>query len=319
MDRLYYAPEAVDEALALVAEHGRAGLVAGGTDLVVRHRSGKRPLPKTLVGIHALGELGGIAWEGHGRIALGALVTYSAILSSAEIAARFTALADASAIVGSPATRYMGTLGGNIVNASPAMDTGAPLLVLEGLVELRSKARTRRVPITQLWTGPGESVLADDELLTSISIPPLPPGSGSAYVRLEYRRAMEIAVVGAAAAVTLGDDANVTKAAVALSAVAPTCFVADTVAPVILGHRLDGRIVAQAAEAAAAEARPISDNRGSASYRARMVSVITARALRVAAARAVGRDIPVPASQNWRLAETPREVKREIPTQPSRQ
>ena len=103
----------------------------------------------------------------------------------------------------------LGTLGGNVMNSSPAMDTGAPLIVLGAEVELRSTRGSRRVAITDLWTGPGRHRAADDELCTVIHLPAPAAHSGSAYVRLEYRRAMEIAVVGAAANVTLRADGTV--------------------------------------------------------------------------------------------------------------
>ena len=108
------------------------------------------------------------------------------------------------------------------MNSSPAMDTGAPLLVLGAEVELRSQGGSRTVALSELWTGPGRTSAKDDELLVSVRVPALPARSGSAYVRLEYRRAMEIAVVGAAAAVTLNGDGDVEACRIALTAVAPT-------------------------------------------------------------------------------------------------
>ena len=133
----YFQPGSVDEALRLLAEHDGAALVAGGTDLVVGTRQGKRTLPETLVAIHRLQGLDGIGEDG-GALVIGALATHDAIERSELVRGRWTALADASAIVGSPATRHVATLGGNLANASPAMETGAPLVVFEAEVELRS-------------------------------------------------------------------------------------------------------------------------------------------------------------------------------------
>ena len=302
MARRYFAPTNMAEALDVIAEHGRGGVVAGGTDAVVNHRTGKRTLADVVVGIHGLRDLGNIQDANNGSVWVGALTTYASLLSSTAMSTRFTALADASAIVGAPSTRHVGTLGGNIVNASPAMDTGAPLLVFDATTELRSRGKTRQVPIAKLWTGPGESVIGDDELLTSVTLPPLPPRSGSAYLRLEYRRAMEIAVVGVAAALSFAEDGTVEFASVALTSVGPTCFVADAAARVLVGHRLGAAVLAEAADAAADESRPITDIRAGSNYRRRMVSVLTRRALSVAAARAAGRHVAVPASQHWRDA-----------------
>ncbi len=300
--RQYFAPNSVDEALQVIGRHGRIGVVAGGTDAVVGHRSGKSPLADAIVGIHRLQDLNGIKVANDGGLCIGALTSYASLLSSNEVLERYTALADASAIVGSCATRNVGTLGGNIVNASPAMDTGAPLLVFDAVTELRSQARTRQLPIAELWTGPGQSVVADDELLVSVTLPSLPPQSGSAYLRLEYRRAMEIAVVGVAVQITLGADGVVAAASIALAAVGPTCFLVDAAGNAIVGRSLDESSTAEAAAAAADAARPISDNRASENYRRQMVSVVTGRAIQVAAARAAGRTVNIPASQRWREA-----------------
>ena len=149
----YLQPASVDEALALLAEHDGAALVAGGTDLVVGTRQGKRTLPETLVAIHRLPDLDGIGEEG-GALVLGALATHDAIERSDLVRSRWTALADASAIVGSPATRHVGTIGGNLANASPAMETGAPFVVFGAEVELRSSGGSRSVGGRELLVGP---------------------------------------------------------------------------------------------------------------------------------------------------------------------
>ena len=136
-------------------------------------------------------------------LVLGTLVTHEMLVEDATIREQLTALADASAIVGSHATRAQGTIGGNVMNASPAMDTGGPLLCLGASVVLRSSAGGRTVGLDEFWTGPGTSVAGPGELLTEVRVPLPAPGSGSCYVRLEYRRQMEIAVVGATAFVTV--------------------------------------------------------------------------------------------------------------------
>ena len=141
-------------------------------------------------------------------------------MASAVIRERITALADASAIVGSHATRAQGTIGGNVMNASPAMDTGGPLLCFGATATLRSADGERSVTLDDLWTGPGTTVAEPGELLVAIVVPAPAPGTGSAYVRLEYRRHMEIAVVGVTAVVTV--DGTIADARVAITALAPT-------------------------------------------------------------------------------------------------
>lgn len=283
----------VEEALASLASGARP--IAGGTDMVVGVRQGKATLPEELVAIDRLEELARIdAYEGGVRV--GAGVTHSRIMAHPTIVADYTALADASALVGGPSTRNTGTLGGNVMNASPAMDTGAPLLVLDATVVLQSVQGTRSVIPSDLWTGPGLTSAEADELCVAVDLPPRPAKSGSAYVRLEYRRAMEIAVVGAAASISLSEDGTIAEGSVALTAVAPTIVAVEGARAVMAG--LDPEAAAQAIAAAAAEvARPISDLRASEDYRRHTVGVMAGRAVKTAARRAAGQEIAVPVNR----------------------
>jgi CO/xanthine dehydrogenase FAD-binding subunit len=283
----------VDEALRGLSEGARP--VAGGTDLVVGQRQGKAPIPDRVVAIHRLADLRGTSTE-NGSYRLGALTSHAEIARDETVCARLSALADASAIVGSHATRVRGTIGGNVMNASPAMETGGPLICMDAVATLRSMTGERRVPVVELFLGPGTTNARDDELLTAIDVP-LPQGtSGSCYLRLEYRRQMEIAVVGATAVLTLGDDDRVTDARIAITALAPTIRRVPEAESALVGTDAGADAAAAAAEAAATASQPIGDVRGSANYRRAMAAVITRRAIEIAAARARGRDIPVPAN-----------------------
>jgi CO/xanthine dehydrogenase FAD-binding subunit len=290
----YLEPASLDEALTLLAARDGAALVAGGTDLVVGTRQGKRTLPETLVAIHRLPGLDGIGEEG-GALTIGALATHDAIEHSELVRSRWTALADASAIVGSPATRHVGTLGGNLANASPAMETGAPLVVFGAEVELRGSGGSRSVPVESLWAGPGRTTAAPGEMITGVRVPAPAGGSGSAYVRLEYRRSMEIAVVGAAALVTI-ESGRVGDARVALTAVAPTIVRSPAAEEALRGGEPTADAIAAAAAAVHDTATPISDVRGSDAYRRAMIEVIARRAIDAAARRAAGEAVPVPAT-----------------------
>ncbi len=293
MSRSFLAPSSLDEALDAMATGARP--VAGGTDLVVGARQGKMPLPDAILAIHRIETLRGLADTDGGGLRLGALVTHEDVVASATIRDRFTALADASAIVGSHATRAQGTIGGNVMNASPAMDAGGPLLCLDATVTLRSASGERALPIADLWTGPGATAARSDELLTAVDVPAPAAGSGSCYVRLEYRRQMEIAVVGATAAVTLSDGA-ISDARVAITALAPTIRRAPAAEAALVGTDGGTAAVEAAAAATAAASAPISDVRGSAEYRAAMARVIARRAIAGAIERARGGHVPIPAS-----------------------
>jgi len=282
----------VEEALAALARGAKA--VAGGTDLVVGARQGKASLPEALVAIHRVSELHAIDETADG-LRLGALVTHAEIAAHPAIRERFTALADASAIVGSHATRAQGTIGGNVMNASPAMETGGPLICLEASATLRSVEGTRTVSVEGLFTGPGTTAANADELLVSVDVPAPAPGTGSAYVRLEYRRQMEIAVVGATAVVHL-EDGRVQDARVAITALAPTIRRVPDAEAALAGGEADDESLAAAARAAAAASAPISDVRASERYRRAMAEVIARRAVEIAVARARGTAVPIPAS-----------------------
>jgi len=282
----------VDEAVEALSAGARP--IAGGTDLVVGARHGKTPLPDDLVAIDRLAELAEIR-PGPGGHHVGALVTHARLMTDPLIVENYTALADAAALVGSPSTRNIGTLGGNVMNSSPAMDTGAPLMVFGASAALAGPDGERVVPLGALWTGPGSTSAAPNELLTGLNLPAPSERCGSAYVRLEYRRAMEIAVVGAAAGVTLAEDGSVVSVAVALSAVAPTIVSVEGVDA--LAGLTPTDAAAQAADLASAQASPISDLRASDAYRRHCVGVMAKRAVDAACRRAGGESIPVPVNR----------------------
>jgi CO/xanthine dehydrogenase FAD-binding subunit len=284
----------LDEALAAVANGARP--VAGGSDLVVGARHGKAPMPDSVVAIDRIDSLGHIETSAEG-VRIGALVTHARLETDDEIVGRYTGLADASALVGSPATRHVGTIGGNVMNASPAMDTGSPLVVFGAEIELQSTTGSRRIPVGQLWTGPGRTSAAPGELCVAVHLPPRPAMSGSAYVRLEYRRAMEIAVVGAAASVQLDDGGGLAALSLALTAVAPTIIAVEGTAA-LLGRQVDDALLAEIADLAGKQATPISDVRASDRYRRHCVGVMARRAVDAAAQRARGESIAVPVNRS---------------------
>jgi CO/xanthine dehydrogenase FAD-binding subunit len=283
--------ESLDQALEAIA--GGARPIAGGTDLIVGARQGKAPLPTSLVAIDRLAELRGVSSRS-GGVRIGAGVTHAELMTDPTVLADYTAIADAAALVGSPSTRNVGTVGGNVMNASPAADTGAPMVVLGATVELATSSGARSVTPGELWVGPGSTSAVADELCVAIDLPARAARSGSAYVRLEYRRAMEIAVVGAAASVTLNDDGTLAGGRVALTAVAPTIIELE-------GLDLSGLTPDEASGAATvaavASATPISDLRASDTYRTHTVGVMAGRAVDAAARRAAGEMIAVPVNR----------------------
>jgi CO/xanthine dehydrogenase FAD-binding subunit len=294
MTRTFFAARLLEEAMEAMATGAQP--IAGGTDLVVATRQGKAALPENLVALHNLGELRGISRPEGGGIRFGALTTHAEIAADPVIRERYTALADASAIVGSEATRANGTIGGNLMNASPAMETGGPLACLDATVALRSTRQSRHVTVADLFAGPGRTTARPDELLTAVELPEPRVRTGSCYVRLEYRRQMEIAVVGATCLVGF-DGAQIADARIALTALAPTIMLVSEAAVALIGTDGGRRAAETAAHVAAQAAKPISDVRASAEYRRAMTAVIVRRAIEAAVARARGNIIPVPASE----------------------
>jgi CO/xanthine dehydrogenase FAD-binding subunit len=292
MTRSFTSATTIDDALSALA--GGARPVAGGTDLVVGARQGKAPLPDAIVAIDRIPGFRAID-ASDGGLRLGALVTHGDIVASEDIRTRYTALADASAIVGSHATRAQGTIGGNVMNASPAMDTGGPLLCFGATATLRSASGERSIELDELWTGPGSTSARLDELLVALDVPSPAAGTGSCYVRLEYRRQMEIAVVGATAVVTV-EGGRVVGARVAITALTPTIRRVPEAESALVGTDGADDAVEAAAAATAAASTPISDVRGSAEYRRAMAAVIANRAITAAITRARGGSVPIPAS-----------------------
>lgn len=292
----FVAPSSLADVLAAMG----AGAVplAGGTDLVVGHRQGKRVLPDALVNLDGVTELRGVTRGPSGSLIIRALTSHDALVRHADVRSLFTGIADASSIVGSAATRCTGTIGGNVMNASPAADTTAPLLCLGAVAVLRSAAGERRVPLSELFTGPGRTSALTGELLVALELPSPGPSSGSSYVRLEYRRHMEIAVVGAGAYVRFGSNGQIEAAHVAMTALAPTVRLVPQAGLALVGTDAGDFAVAAAADAVAFAATPISDVRGSADYRRAMAKVIASRAITAAIARARGVPVRIPASDS---------------------
>lgn len=297
MSGRYFEPTSIEDALALAGEHGpEARFVAGGTDLVVGARRARVALPEVLISLHRVAGLDQVAVGADGSLRLGAGVSHAVLCTDPVVTARYTALADGAALVGSPATRHVGTLGGNLCNGSPANDTGSPLLAFGAAVELTCAEGRREVPLDDFFVGPGRVSLEPGELLTAVALRAPEGRVGSAYLRLDYRRAMEIAVVGAAATLCLGEDDVVTSASVALTAVAPTCIRVPSAAECLVGHVPSSDLLREAAALGAEAARPIDDVRAPADYRTATVPVIIRRALACALRRAKGEAIEVPAT-----------------------
>lgn len=279
-------PQTLDEALVMLADPGGRP-IAGGTDLIPLMQAGK-VRPERLIDLSRLSALREICHDGDGLIRIGALITHAQLEASALLWERATVLAQAARSVGGVQTRQRGTVGGNLVHASPAADVALALLALEAWVTLRNFQGTRQLPLNNFLIGPTQTVRRDDELLTEVSFVLPSPAPGSAFYKLGKRSAMVIAVVSVAAVLDL-EDGPIRNAHIALGSVAPTAIRAPQAEALLCGRPPDETLFREAGEIARQEARPIDDFRASAEYRRRMVAVLTRRALGEAYARTVGK------------------------------
>ena len=284
----YFAPESLPEALSLLQERGEEGrALAGGTDLVVQVKEGgKIPTPSYLVSLRRLPELRGIDFSERDGLRIGATVTMTEAAESAPVRKRYRALADGAEIVGSIQTMNMATIGGNVCNAAPSADTAPPLLTYEAVAVIAGPKGERDVPIEEFWLGPNQTALQRGELLRNLRLPTPPANTGSVYVRQTPRKQMDIAVVGVAVLLTLGQGDRIERARIALGAVAPTPIRARKAEAALEGKAASEALFAEAAETATSEASPIGDVRGSAEFRRHLVKVTTERCLQEAAQRA---------------------------------
>ena len=283
----YLAPQSLAEAIALFGEKGEGGrALAGGTDVVPQIKEGgKIPMPSYVVSLRHLPELRGIEFSERDGLRVGAAVTMAELAESPVVKERYRALADGAGVVGSAQTMNMATVGCNVCNAAPSADTAPALLAYEALAVIAGPDGEREMPLAEFWRGPNATALQPGELLRELRLPPPPRNTGGVYVRQTPRKQMDIAVVGVAVLLTLDGD-HIRRARIALGAVAPTPVRAREAEAALEGQPASESLFAKAAEAAAAEARPISDQRGSAEFRRHLVRVTAERCLHEAARRA---------------------------------
>jgi carbon-monoxide dehydrogenase medium subunit len=283
----YAAPATVDDAVRLLAEDPNGAVIAGGTDLIPGIRSGSRT-PSRVVDLRLL-PLTDIAVEA-GQIRIGARVTFTDLLASDVIASEFPALAEAAAEVAGPPIRNRATLGGNLVNASPAADSAPSLLVHDAMVVIVGPDGEREVALTEFFKGPGRTVLGPGEILTEIRMPRPAGPTTSTFLKHGPRNAMAISVVNAAVRVTGDGSGGAAEARIALGSVAPTPIRAEAAERIVVAEGLGADAVAAASSAAAEASSPIDDIRGTAGYRVQLVEVLVRRLLTAAAVTLEGSD-----------------------------
>jgi carbon-monoxide dehydrogenase medium subunit len=259
--------------------------IAGGTDLVVNMRR-RIVTPEHLVSLGRIKEL--CAVDLSDRVfTFGACCTVASLAESAVIGSRFHALSEGALSLGSPLVRNLATAGGNLVTARPAADLPPPLMAYGASVTLQSAQDQRLVSLDQFFLGPGRTVMKPAEILTRIVIEIPPAFSGSSYIKLGTRRALEISIVSVASFLALErPGGRIQSARIVLGAVAPVPLRARDAENALIGEIPSRSLFGKAGEAAARESKPIDDHRGTAEYRRDMVGVLTQKTLQVALERA---------------------------------
>lgn len=267
LDFEYYAPETVREASKLLKEHGSdAVALAGGTDVIVKMKEGTRR-PKYIVNLKKIPGLSGIKETSKG-IEIGSLTKIREVEKSALIRDEYPILHEAARALGSVQIRNLATIGGNICNASPCADSAVGLLSLDAVAHIEGLEGERDVPLGDFFLGPGRTVLAPGEVLTSVKVPKTAPGSKSAFNRVA-RVSMDLATISLAAVVTMKQGV-VENSRLAWGTVAPMPMRTKDVEDFLKGKKLTDEVIEKAAELASKSIKPREKGRSTGPYKRRV-------------------------------------------------
>lgn len=278
MDQVRYeAPESLDAAIGLLSEtDGVAKIFAGGTDVMVQIHA-ELIEPDLIVNIKNIPELNEITEDG-GSYTVGAAVPGAVLMEHEGFAKLWPGVIDGVDLIGSTQVIGRATIVGNLCNASPAADSVPPMIAARAVANIAGPGGKRSIPVEEVITGPGKTSLEKGEIITSITFPARPKGAGDCYLRLTPRTEMDIAVVGAAANLTVDGDGTCTDACIVLGAVAPNYLIVQDGADALIGTKLDDAALDALGKAASAAANPISDKRGTKEYRIKTSAVMARRA-----------------------------------------
>ena len=286
----YQAPTTLSEAVAIMANHGdRAYPLAGGTDILVQLRGGRREAD-VVVDTKKVPELNGIKLDDNG-LQLGAAVPCYRIYNDAAVAAAYPGLIDAASLIGSIQIQGRASIGGNLCNAAPSGDSIPPVIPLGGEAHINGPNGWRTMPAENFCTGPGRNALETGELLVAIQLPAPAANSGTAYLRFIPRNEMDIAVAGVSSTVQLdASGQTIQSARIALASVGPTPILATAAGDSLAGKAVSDEAIAEAGRLASEAATPITDMRGTVRQRHHLVDVLTRRTLNIAIRRARGEE-----------------------------
>jgi aerobic carbon-monoxide dehydrogenase medium subunit len=278
----YERATSLEGAIASLREHEDSRIVAGGHSLLPMMKL-RLAQPSRLIDINDLTELAYIREEG-GEVAIGALTRHVDLLESELLFERFPIFRDAEQVIADPVVRNRGTIGGSLCQADAAEDLSAVCAALKAIVVIQGAGGTRTVPMSDFHKGPWTTAVEDGEIVTEVRIA-VKPGAGSAHEKVE-RRAGDWAIAAASAAIWLDGD-RIADVGVGLSAVGLMTIELTRAEELLKGQIPSDDLFTQAGAMASEDCSPIPDGRGPVDYKRHLVGVLTKRALRTAAARAL--------------------------------
>ncbi len=274
----YIAPTTVDEAVAALVKGGRnTRVMAGGTDLIVKIRH-RMLFPKCIVNLKRIKGLDAIAVDKKNGLTIGATALLADVADHKGIRRHYPTVAEAAGATANVQVRNMGTVVGNLCNASPSADNAPTLMAMAATVEIAGPTGSRSMLLDQFFQGPGFTALETGEIVTAVRVPPPVAGSGTAYHSLSQRGKLDCSAVGVGTMVVLNKD-RCTDARIIVGACAPVPMRTRAAERMLIGKKMTDTLIRQAAQKASEETSPITDVRASAPYRWKMVSVLTIRAL----------------------------------------
>ena len=277
----FLAPNTVDEALELLLDRGDdLRVLAGGTDVMIQRMTDQLPRSESLLYIGGIGELRGVSGS-DGIIRIGALTTHEDLRTDPIISAHLPSFAEAAATVGGWQTQAVGTLGGNLCNASPAADLAPPVLAADAVMVVSGVDGPSRIPADRFFLDRRRTALPAGQLLLGIEVPLPPANTWESYLKVGRRTAMEVALVGLAARFSMVGN-RVEKARLGVCSVAPAPFRLHRAEAALVGSALEEGAVAAAERRATHEIDPIDDQRATASYRRMLVGRLIRKAARLA-------------------------------------
>ncbi len=275
----YLRPKSVEEALMFLQRHGgQARIIAGGTDLIVKMK--RRILgPQFLIDIASVRELRKIEFnKSKEELSIGAAACLSEIVNHPLVCSKFTMIAEAAGMIASVQIRNLATIGGNICNASPAADLLPPLIAMKGKVNVVTPKGAYQKDLEHFFKGPGETILEMSEIVTHVQVPMPSSLMEGIYLREGRVKGMDLAIAGVAVAICMNGK-KCEDISIVLGSVAPTPMRVRSAEDMLKGKEMNADFIEEASKICRRSCRPVSDIRGSAGYRRKIVQVLTQRAL----------------------------------------